>query len=132
MSTDPKEFDLDPALEAELEALFAEARDMAPDPSDALLARIEADAAALQPLPARRVSATMPASAPTGGGWFGFDLGLGGWSSLGGLTAALVVGFGIGLSPPDAVSSLTSDLLGSDASALEDVFWSFDSSLLEG
>ena len=127
MNTDPKEFDLDPALEAELEAMFAQARDAAPDASDALLARIEADAIAHQPIP----FSAAPAHAK-GGGWFSLDLGFGGWSSLGGLTAALVVGFGIGLSPPDAVSTLTSDLLGGDTTALEDVFWSFDSTLLEG
>ncbi len=127
MNTDPKEFDLDPALEAELEAMFAQARDMSPDASDALLARIEADAIAHQPAP----FSAAPVHAK-GGGWFSLDLGFGGWSSLGGLTAALVVGFGIGLSPPDAVSTLTSDLLGGDTTALEDVFWSFDSTLLEG
>lgn len=130
MSTDPKDLDLDldPALEAELDALFAEARATPPAASDALLARIEAEALALQPAPVR-AAAVVEAK---GGGWFTLDLGFSGWSSLGGLTAALVVGFGIGLSPPDAVSTLTSDLLGTDASALEDVFWSFDSSLLEG
>lgn len=127
MNTDPNEFDLDPALEAELEAMFAQDREAAPTVSGALLARIEADAAAHQPAPVR--AAPVPAK---GGGWFTLDLGFSGWSSLGGLTAALIVGFGIGLSPPDAVSTLTTNLLGGDASALEDVFWSFDSSLLEG
>ena len=128
MSNDPKEFELDPALEAELEAMFAEARDDAPSPSNDLLARIEAQALAEQPAPVQ-VVAPAPAKAR---GWFDWHMGVGGWSSLGGLTAALVVGFGIGFSSPDTLTTLTPSFLSTDTSELDDVFWSFDGSLLEG
>ena len=130
MSNDPKEFELNAGLDAELEALFTEARDNAPVPSEDLLARIEAQGLAEQPTPADAV-APQPAVVEKRG-WFDWHLGFGGWSSLGGLTAALVVGFGIGISPPDAVTNLTPDFLGSSTPELEDVLWTFDSSLLEG
>jgi len=130
MSNDPKEFELDADLDAELEALFAEARKNAPVPSEDFLARIEAQSLAEQPMQVEAGSFTPPAAEKRG--WFDWHLGFAGWSSLGGLTAALVVGFGIGISPPDAVTSLTSDFLGSSTPNLEDVLWTFDSSLLEG
>ena len=58
---------------------------------------------------------------------------LGGWTAMGGLTTALVVGFGIGIAPPDAIETFATDLLGGTAvEQIEDVLWSFDSSLLEG
>lgn len=130
MSNDPKEFELDADFDAELEALFAEARDHAPLPSEDLLARIEAQSLAEQPTHVEAVSPVQPVAENRG--WFDWHLGFGGWSSLGGLTAALVVGVGIGISPPDAVTTLASDFLGNSTPDLEDVLWTFDSSLLEG
>ncbi len=120
---------IDPAAEAELDALLADLAATPEDPSDGFLARIEADALAQQPKPR---PAAPTASTAQGRGWFRLDLGLGGWTSLGGLTAALVVGFGLGFSAPDTVSTFSSGLVGDSTSGLEDVFWNFDASLLEG
>lgn len=130
MNTDRNDPLQEPALssadEAALEALFAQSRAAPAQASDALLARIEAEALALQPR-----KAVAPAPAPRPAARRGWRLGLGGWSSLGGLTAALVVGFGVGLSAPDAVTGLTGTLLDSGP-GLEDVFWGIDADLLEG
>jgi hypothetical protein len=85
-----------------LEALFSEARE-AVRPGDDLVARVLADAAAvqaagkpLQPLPAAR-----------GGGWSGLVSALGGWPALSGVTAAGLVGLALGFWAPEAIDSLS-------------------------
>ena len=82
--------------DAGLDALFAEARRDVAAPSDALLARILADAAAEMPRAAPVTSA--PSAAP-GGGWFATLLGgIGGWGGIGGLATATLAGVWIGFS----------------------------------
>lgn len=128
----PKFEDGDEAL---LGDLFAEARDATPAPD--FMARVRADALAEMPAarPASISTGTDPVvDLPGPGGWVsGLIEMLGGWPALGGLTTALFLGLGIGLAPPDSLANLTSDLLGGASAAdIEDVFWTFDSTLLEG
>ncbi|MEL6169241.1 MAG: dihydroorotate dehydrogenase [Pseudomonadota bacterium] len=84
--------------ERALGALFAAARDVAPQPSDALVARILADAAA----------ETAPAPAPRRSGpreWLSDWLeAIGGWPSAAGLVTATAAGVWLGLSSPELVS----------------------------
>lgn len=87
-----------------LEALFAEAREEVP--SQALQARVMADAEAVQQ--SLRAVHAGPTPAPSEG-WLTRIVGeliggLGGWSAVSGITAAGVVGLGIGLYAPDMVS----------------------------
>lgn len=85
-----------------LDAFFAAGRAAAPDPSEALLARILADAAEVQ------VSATAAADARRGRGpfglWAGLLAALGGWPAVAGLASAAVAGFWIGAAQPDVAS----------------------------
>lgn len=83
--------------DAALDALFAEARADDPVPTDALLARIAADAAMVQPA-AERVQA-----APRRGWLRQMVDGIGGWPALGGLVTATAAGVYIGISQPDLV-----------------------------
>lgn len=92
----------------ELDALFAAARDdTAQAPSSDLMARILADAEAMQP---------KPAAQPRRRGGFvsGILSTIGGWPSLGGLAAATVAGVWIGFSAtptllPDGIAGLVGD-----------------------
>ncbi|MCW8843454.1 MAG: dihydroorotate dehydrogenase [Rhodobacteraceae bacterium] len=91
----------------DLDALFAAAaRDTAQDPSADLLARVLADAEAVQPK-----AMPIEASAPRRGMFDGILAVIGGWPSLGGLAAATVAGVWIGFSAtptvlPDGLASL--------------------------
>lgn len=96
--TDPRDMD-----EAGLDALFAAARGAAARPSDDFLARLVATAEAMQP------AAPAPAPAPRRGGWLGF---LGGWPALGGMAAATVAGFWIGVAPPAGLTTLAAEWTG--------------------
>lgn len=93
-----------------LEALFATARQAPPDPSAALLARVLADATAVQaafpaPVPARAAPAAS-------GGWHGLlDL-LGGWGGVGGLVAAGLTGLWIGFSGTGLLGSASAGFWG--------------------
>jgi hypothetical protein len=89
--------------ERELAELFAEARATAPQPSAALLARIEADAASARPAgaPAR------PVSRPSGGALARWLAGLGGGAALAGLASAAVAGIWLGVAQPAPVSAIT-------------------------
>ena len=93
-----------------LEADFATARDAAPDPSDALMARVMADADAVQAEMAR--ARGMPAAPRRGlaGVWRA----LGGWPAVAGLSTAAVTGIWIGVAPPDALAVTAQSVLGSD------------------
>ncbi len=114
-----------------LDDVLANARSAVPQLPDGLAERMREDA--LSAMPARAETASDAAPIATQGGFAKWVANLGGWQAMGGLTAALVLGFGLGLAPPDAVETLATDLLGgSAAEQIEDVFWSFDSSLLEG
>ena len=93
---------------AELDAAFAAARDAQPEPSDALMARIMADAAAVQ---AGRVAAVRPSARRARRGAKVLAL-LGGWPALGGLVTATVAGVWLGLNPPPQMENLTFSYLG--------------------
>lgn len=82
--------------EAELDALFRAADAEAPLPSGDVMARILADADALQAAPAAAVAPAKPQSVR--------DL-LGGWLGLSGLAGAVAAGLVIGVLSPDALGS---------------------------
>ena len=83
--------------ERELEDFFQAARDTAPVPSAALLARVLADAAAQQPA---------PVAAPRRGIWRRLSGAVGGWPALAGLATATLAGVWIGYAAPGAVGDL--------------------------
>lgn len=95
---------------AMLDAFFADAADQRPDPSPDLMARILADAEAVQ------TAALAPPAAPPGAQEPGFFAtlwaGLGGGAGLTGLITATLAGLWIGLSPPQVVDSVTASVLG--------------------
>lgn len=86
-------------MDAGLDQLFVDARDDGPDAS--LMARVLADAEAVQ-----REVALSPAPERTPKlGWLAvFVQSLGGWGSVGGVTAAGVMGLSMGLYAPEAVA----------------------------
>lgn len=94
--------------DAELEALFAEARADAPLPSADLLSRVLAGAdAALAEQQAARNVAVAPVPAPvTARPWARLMQALGGWPVATGLVTAAVAGLGFGLFLPDNVSQV--------------------------
>ncbi|MEX3014619.1 hypothetical protein [Gymnodinialimonas hymeniacidonis] len=102
----------EPDTDAALDALFAEAKAEVPD--DALMARVLADAHAVQAERERPVTTPV---APQRGWLARIAEGLGGWGAFGGVTAAGVMGLAIGLFSPDAVS----DLVGTEVFGLEAV-----------
>lgn len=83
----------------DLDDLFAAARG-AEVPGDDLVARVLADAAAVQAEAATR-------AAPSGGGWMsGLMSGIGGWFGAGSLAAATTAGLLIGFYAPDTVDTV--------------------------
>ena len=94
--------------EDDLEQLFAAASRQRIDVSDALAARILADAAALQPKAALRV-----AVAPPRQGWLAtLSDWLGGSASLAGVSAAALAGLYLGVVQPVPVQALTALVAG--------------------
>jgi len=92
-----------------LENLFEQARATPPQVPDALIARVMADAQAVQ-----------PRGRPTG--WRGWLIAIGGLPALSGLVTATCVGFWIGVAPPDGLPDLAGLVLtGQDSTALETV-----------
>jgi hypothetical protein len=90
-----------------LDDLFGQARATPAQPSDALMARIAADAVAVMPAPM--------AHAPKGmrvGFLAALAAALGGWPVISGLTAATVAGVWIGFSPPQSLDTIANDLWG--------------------
>ncbi|MEL7026010.1 MAG: hypothetical protein AAGO57_02105 [Pseudomonadota bacterium] len=77
-----------------LDAFFDAAR---AEPSADLMARVLADADAVQPVVAA------PARRPEREGWFSI---FGGWPALAGLATATVAGIGIGIADPTTVGDL--------------------------
>ncbi len=101
----------EPDTDAALEALFSGAQ--ADAPGDALMARVLADAQAVQEDQVRPVAAPVPRA-----GWLArFADALGGWGAVGGVTAAGLMGLSIGLYSPTAVT----DLVGAETLGLEAV-----------
>lgn len=91
-----------------LDDLFATARDAAPAASDALMARVLADATVAQ-------QARRPAAEPQKGLWQSLLDMLGGWPTLGGLAVAGVTGVWIGVAPPMALETLAAEVVGNTA-----------------
>lgn len=110
-----------------LDALFGLARDSAEPPSDALMAAVLADADAV------RADRFAPAAtdAPKQTVWARLLAAIGGWPSVAGLAAATLTGVWIGVSPPEAIDTLTTSLIGGDLSD-SDVLYGFDILLAEG
>lgn len=81
----------------DLTAFFDAARGAGEMPSGEFMARLEADALRLQPVPQARSRGTV---------WADLMRGLGGWPAVAGLTAAACVGLWIGASPPDVMLTL--------------------------
>lgn len=95
-----------------LDDLFATARGVAAEPGDDLMARILADAAAVQ---ARPVAAPTPAPVASGG-WRGWLSAIGGWPAAGGMALATVAGVWIGVAPPSGLTTWASGLWGETVS----------------
>ena len=97
-----------------LEAFFEAGRETVADPSEALLARVEADAMAAF------AARTTPARA-TPSGWRGVLAALGGWPAGAGLGTAALAGLFIGFALPDTLADVSLPLTGDlsfDESAL--------------
>ncbi len=91
-----------------LEDIFAQARTVAPTPSDDLIARVMAGAtvpqsAAARPTPRRSLGQQV------------LDL-LGGWTAVSGLVTATCAGVWIGVSPPESVQDYTATYFGDEIS----------------
>ncbi|WP_242650942.1 hypothetical protein [Yoonia tamlensis] len=91
-----------------LEDIFAQARAVAPAPSDDLIARVLAGATLPQAAP-------KPAAPRRSIGQQLLDL-LGGWTSVGGLVTATCAGVWIGVAPPSAVQDYTAAYFGDEIS----------------
>lgn len=96
--------------DALLEGLFEQARATPVPVSDALMARVLADAQQMQ-APAQN------------SGWRAWLAALGGLPALGGLVTATCVGFWIGIAPPAGLPDLAGEVFGiEDLSGIEMVF----------
>lgn len=94
----------------DLDSLFAAAREDLPQPSEALMARILADAVAMLPQTVALPGATAARTARTG--WFDWLAApFGGGGPLAGVGLAMVAGIFIGVAQPEPVAVLTSVLL---------------------
>ncbi len=96
--------------EDNLDDIFAQARAVQVTPDDDLVARVLADAAAVQ------AGFTPVAVNPSSGFWAGLMEAIGGWPALGGLATATVAGLWIGVAPPASVADLTASYLGDEVS----------------
>lgn len=89
--------------ESRLDSLLALARTQPPDPSAALMARVLAEALALQPQPQPAVprrAAALPRRSP----WAALAEAFGGRGVLAGLGAAAVLGLGLGYADPGGLA----------------------------
>ena len=112
--------------EAELDRFFAAGRAEAPVPSDALLARILADA------DARAVPAA-PRPPASRSGWFAELLaGIGGWPAAAGIAAAAMTGVTIGMATPEMLDSLSGGYLSVGGTQADDLLPSYAALLGEG
>lgn len=91
--------------DSELDNLFASARAETVAPSDALLARIVADAGAVGD------ARVLPAQ-PVLGFWQTLRAVIGGWPALGGMATATLAGVWIGFAPPPVIDALATTVWG--------------------
>ncbi|GGH55756.1 hypothetical protein GVY41_11680 [Frigidibacter albus] len=96
----------------ELEAFFSAGRAAAAEPSAAFLARVLAEAEAVQ---AGRIA---PAPPPRQGIWAGVLSALGGWGGAGGLATATIAGVWLGFAGVQGSGTLTAFLAASDEAAI--------------
>ena len=89
-----------------LDDLFAAAAEQRVTPSDALVSRIMADAAEMQPKPQRLAPVAGPGWFATLADWFGGGL------SLAGMAAAAITGLYLGVAQPTAVLALSDYVTG--------------------
>ena len=89
--------------DSELDLLFEAARDVGPLPSPDLLARVLAEAEALQPRPPELAAPVPPqgARAVSAGLVGGLLAAIGGWAAVAGLATATLAGVWIGYAHPD-------------------------------
>lgn len=100
----------------ELEALFSAARAAEPDPSEALVARIVADAEA--EADRREAAAAAVADRPRRAGLRATLAAVfGGWPSLAGLSAAALAGLLVGYVAPDTLQTVSGGYLGGEDSS---------------
>lgn len=111
----------------DLDALFATARSADVTPSDALMARVMADAVALQPKPAPMVRAVVQGT----GFWAGLAALFGGGGVLAGLGSVAMAGFFVGFVQPDSVMSLADGLLAGSVVETVDLMPGVDALLTE-
>ena len=95
--------------ETHLDELFAEARQVRPVVSLDLMARIMADAAAVQ---SERIAPIVTATPEQVGFFAGLWSALGGWGGAGGLAAATMAGLWIGFAPPSGLESVSTAVFG--------------------
>lgn len=111
--------------DAELDALFTQAREVDADVSEALMARIMSDAAENVPAPVT----VAPRPSPRGRGWFSglFEL-MGGAPAAAGLVLAAMTGVGFGYLD-EAVLDSTASVLGFESGQYDvgDLYVSFPS-----
>lgn len=88
-----------------LERFFDAGRRAAAAPSEALMARVLADALTAQPVAA-------PRHLPRPGFWVQLREALGGWPAIGGLATAGVTGLAIGMSASAGLGDLATALMG--------------------
>lgn len=107
-----------------LDDLFALGRAQTPEPTSALMARVQADAQS-----ALTTNVTQKRSA-----WAGmFDF-IGGWPAVGGFAMAGMTGLWFGIAPPASVSTFTTDLIGTTVTVdlLNDTSTYFTETLTDG
>ena len=108
-----------------LEALFEQARAHPPRPSEALMARVMADATAAQARPVGTVQRFA-------GGFRALLHKMGGGPAVGGMITASCLGFWLGVAPPDGLPDLAGQILVPqddtvyDATALAGFGWDQD------
>ena len=103
--------------ESELDLLLQAAREAPARPSDALMARVLADALAAQPQTHPAVPAPRPL--PTPGLWARFSAGFGGAGVFASLFGAAALGVLVGYANPDSLAWLTSDYLTTAGTGIE-------------
>lgn len=113
--------------DTQLQSFFDAAQNAAPQPSDALMARILADAQMHLPAAEQTVQIAQRQT-----GFFAGIVGLlGGWSAVAGLATATVAGVWIGFSAPVELDGYASVLLPSSNYGAADLMPTIDSFLAE-
>lgn len=114
-------------MDDDLDDLFAGLKARPPAPSDALMSRVLADAAALQPK-----TVAPPRAAPARGGlWSSFTAMFGGAGAVAGLASAAIAGVAIGLVAPTPADALTAALWGNSSDTAVDLIPGIDEVLSE-